>query len=107
MAERCPECLAEMPEDDAWICGACGYTLRTPLTSKIGIAFMIVGSILLGTFVLGPENLGLRSGLVPTDLADLTIANYPLLVASVFFLGMLLTAAGAVKVRGERARVAV
>jgi hypothetical protein len=106
MARRCPECYAELPDDAIWVCPTCHYTLRTPGAAKAGIVFMIVGLGLLGVFVYGPESLGLNSGVMPTDLANLTIANFPLIVAGVFSIGALLTAVAALKIRSEQARVA-
>jgi hypothetical protein len=106
MARRCPECYAELPEDAVWVCPTCGYTLRTPGAAKVGIVFMIFGLVLLGAFVYGPDRLGLRSGIMPTDLADVTIANFALLVLAAFGLGSLLAAAAALKIRNEQARVA-
>lgn len=103
---RCPECYAELPEDAVWVCPTCRYTLRTPGTAKVGIAFMVLGLALLGAFVYGPENLGLKSGVIPTDFANLTIANFPLLVLGAFGFGALLVAAAALKIRSEQARVA-
>src|SRR5207247_4770575 len=52
-----------------------------------------------------PENLGLTSGIMPTDLANLTIANFPLLVVGMFAFGAFLAAAAALKVRSEQARL--
>lgn len=106
MARRCPECYAELPEDAVWVCPTCKYTLRTPAAAKAGIVFMVLGLALLGAFVYGPDQIGLNSGLVPTDLAKVTIANFPLLVVSAFGIGALLVAAGALKIRSEAARVA-
>ena len=106
MPGRCLECFADLPEDADWVCPSCGYTLRTPASSKVGLVFMLLGLVLLGTYVAGPENLGLRTGWMPTDLADLTIANYSVLVAGALFLGMALVAVGAFRLRSERARVA-
>jgi hypothetical protein len=105
MVGRCPECYADLSDESVWVCPACGYTLRTPASSKLGVVVMLLGIVLLVTYVVGPETLGLRSGWMPTDLADLTIANYPLLVAGTLFLGMLLVAAGALRTRAERSRV--
>ena len=105
MARRCPECYAELPDDAIWVCPSCRYTLRTPGSAKAGIVFMVLGLALLGVFVYGPENLGLNSGIMPTELANLTIANFPLLVVGVFGLGAFLAAAAALKVRSEQARV--
>jgi hypothetical protein len=105
MPIRCPECYAELPEDAVWVCPTCGYTLRVPGSAKIGVVLMVLGLALLGAFLYGPERLGLNTGLVPTDLADWTIANFPLLVAGVFSLGALLAAAAAIKIRSEQARV--
>lgn len=107
MARRCPECYAELPDDAIWVCPSCGYTLRMPGSAKMGIVFMLLGLALLGVFVYGPENLGLNSGIMPTELANLTIANFPLLVVGVFGLGALLVVAAALKIRSEQARVAV
>lgn len=106
MAARCPECYAELPEDAFWVCPMCGYTLRTPMSAKVGVGFMILGLFLLGAFVYGPDKLGLNQGIMPTDLADLTIANFPLFVLGAIALGALMVAAGAMKIRSEQARVA-
>ena len=106
MARRCPECYAELPEDAMWVCPTCRYTLQTPGAAKAGIAFMVLGLALLGAFVYGPDRIGLTSGLVPTDLANLTIANFPLLVLGTFGIGAFLVAAAALKIRSEQARVA-
>jgi len=105
MSTRCPECYAELPKDAVWVCPTCGYTLRTPAAAKVGIVFMVLGLALLGAFVYGPENIGLRSGLIPTDLANLMIANFPLLVLGSFGVGAFLAAAAALKIRNEHARV--
>jgi len=106
MADRCPDCYAELPEDAVWVCPACGYTLRTPAVAKVGIVFMLLGVVLLGSYLVGPENLGLKTGWMPTELAEFTIANYAWLVLGVLGLGMALVIAGAVKLRVERAAVA-
>jgi len=106
MARRCPECYAELPDDAIWVCPTCGYTLRMPGSAKAGIVFMLLGLALLGVFVYGPENLGLNSGVMPTELANLTIANFPLLVVGAFALGSFLAAAAALRIRSEQARVA-
>ena len=106
MARRCPECYAELPDDAVWVCPTCGYTLRTPAAAKAGIVFMVLGLAFLGVFVLGPERVGLTSGLVPTDLANLAIANFPLLVVGTFGIGAFLVTAAALKLRSEHARVA-
>ena len=106
MARRCPECYAELPDDAIWVCPTCRYTLRTPGSAKVGIVLMVLGLGLLGVFVYGPETLGLNSGVMPTELANLTIANFPLLVVGVFGLGAFLAAAAALKIRSEQARVA-
>lgn len=106
MARRCPECYAELPEDAVWVCPTCRYTLRIPGAAKMGVVLMVLGLVLLGAFVYGPERLGLNTGAIPTDLAEWTITNFPLLVAGVFGLGALLAAAAAVKIRSEQARVA-
>jgi len=79
VTRRCPECYAELPDDAVWA--------------------------LLGVFVYGPENLGLTSGIMPTDLANLTIANFPLLVVGAFAFGAFLAAAAALKIRSEQARL--
>jgi len=106
MARRCPECYAELPDDVVWVCPVCRYTLRTPAAAKAGLAFMIVGLFLLGAYVYGPDRLPLRSGVLPTDLANLTIANFVLMVLGAFGLGILLVAAAALKIRSEQARLA-
>jgi len=105
MARRCPECYAELPEDAVWVCPTCHYTLRTPPAAKAGIVFMVLGLALLGAFVYGPDRIGLTSGLVPTDLVNVTIANFPLLVLGTFGIGAFLAAAAALKIRSEQARV--
>jgi hypothetical protein len=65
---------------------------------------MVLGLILLGTYIAGPERLGLESGAIPTDLAVLMVANYPLLVVGAFAFGALLVAVGAMLIRREQAR---
>jgi len=106
MTRRCPRCAAELPEDAVWVCPACDYTLRTPAISKVGILFMLLGLVLVGAYVLGPESFGLTPGMVPTDLWNLMMANFPAMVAAAFAFGMLLMFAGAMFVRRERNRVA-
>ncbi len=106
MTDRCPECAAELPKDAKWVCPTCGYTLRTPAVSKVGILFMFLGLVTVGAYVIGPDNLGLTSGLVPTDLANVMVANFPLLVIGAFGFGMFLMLAGALFLRSERAKVA-
>lgn len=105
MAERCPRCYAELPEDARWVCPTCGFTLRTPAVSKVGIFVMFLGLFLLAGYVMGPESLGLTSGLVPTDLADLMIANMAEMVVGTFALGMFLILVGALVVRSAKNRV--
>jgi len=104
MPGRCPECYADLPEDAVWVCPSCRYTLRTPMSAKVGVGFMVLGLVLLVPYVIGPASLGLQSGAIPTDLADLMIANYPLMVIGAFALGALLAAAGALLIRREHAR---
>ncbi len=106
MTDRCPRCAAELPKDATWVCPSCDYTLKTPGVSKVGIFFMLLGLVTVGAYVIGPENLGLTSGIIPTQLADLMIANFALLVVAAFALGMLLMLAGALFVRSERNKVA-
>ncbi len=106
MTDRCPECAAELPADATWICPTCGYTLKTPSVSKAGIVFMLLGLVAVGAYVIGPDSVGLTSGAVPTQLADLMVANFPLLVVGLFGFGMLLMLAGALFIRSERNKVA-
>ena len=106
MTRRCPRCAAELPEDAVWVCPACDYTLRTPGASNAGLLFMFLGLVLVGGYVIGPQNIGLTSGIMPTDLANLTVANFPLLVIGVFGFGMFLMALGALFVRAERNKAA-
>ena len=106
MARRCPECYAELPDEAIWICPTCRYTIRMPGAAKMGVVLMILGLALLGAFVYGPEQLGLNSGLIPTDIAKPTIANFPLLVVGSFGLGAFLVTAAALKIRSEQARLA-
>ena len=106
MTERCPQCAAELPKDAMWVCPSCGYTLKTPGVSKVGILFMLLGLVTVGAYVIGPDNLGLTSGILPTQLADLTIANFPLLVIGTFALGMFLMLVGALFIRSERNKTA-
>ena len=106
MADRCPECYAELPEDAVWVCPTCRYTLRTPGVAKVGVLLMILGLLLLGAFLYGPENIGLDRGAMPPDFAKLTIDNFPLMVIGAFGLGVLLVFVAALKIRSEQARVA-
>ncbi len=89
-----------------WVCPACDYTLRTPAVSKVGILFMFLGLVLVGAYVIGPDSIGLTSGAVPTDLANLMVANFAALVVATFAFGMLLMLVGALFVRHERNRAA-
>ena len=89
-----------------WVCPTCDYTLRTPAVSKLGILVMFLGLVLVGAYVIGLQNLGIPPGAIPTDLMNLMLANFPLLVVGTFGLGMLLMALGAFFVRAERNRVA-
>ena len=106
MARRCPRCAAELPEDAVWVCPVCDYTLKTPGVSKVGLLFMLLGLVLVGAYVLGPDATGLTSGAIPTDLANLLVANFPSIVVATFAFGMLLMVAGAMFVRRERNRAA-
>ncbi|HEY7587154.1 MAG TPA: hypothetical protein VIB49_00170 [Thermoplasmata archaeon] len=105
MAERCPQCYAELPEDAKWVCPTCGYTLRTPAVSKVGIVVMFLGLLVLGAYVLGPSNVGLTGGAVPTDLVNLIVAHFAEMVIGTFALGMFLILVGALVVRHARALV--
>ena len=102
MTDRCPECATELPKDATWVCPVCGYTLRTPAVSKVGILFMFLGLLAVGAYVVGPDNVGLTSGAIPTQLADLMIVNFPLLVIGTFAFGMFLMLVGALFIRSER-----
>ena len=104
MTRRCPRCAAELPEDAVWVCPACDYTLRTPAVSKVGILFMLLGLVLVGGYVVGPDAIGLTSRAIPTDLANLLVVNFASLVVATFAFGMLLMFAGAMFVRRERNR---
>lgn len=106
MTDRCPECAAELPKDATWVCPTCGYTLKTPGISKAGILFMLLGLVTVGAYVIGPDSLGLTSGAVPTQLADLMVADFPLLVIGTFGFGMLLMLLGALFIRSERNKAA-
>lgn len=101
MERRCPQCYRPLAEDDVWVCPNCGYTLRTPAVSKMGIVVMVLGVALLAALVIGPESLGLRSGWVPYPIADFIIANFTLLVVGTIVLGMFLVLAGVFKIRRE------
>lgn len=105
MTRRCPRCAAELPEDAVWVCPACDYTLRTPVVSKVGILLMFLGLVLVGAYVVGPESIGLTSGMIPTDLANLMVAYFADLIVATFAVGMFLMFAGAMFVRRERNRV--
>jgi|GEM_PF-1840406 len=107
MASRCPECYAELPEDALWVCPGCGYTLRTPRVSKIGILFLVLGLVTVIVYVVGPTLVIPRNGWIPFDLVDYLYLNWSLLVILTFGLGLFLVAAGAWKVRAERAKVLV
>lgn len=106
MTRRCPRCAAVLPEDAVWVCPTCDYTLRTPAVSKVGIVFMLLGLVLVGGYVIGPDNLGLTSGILPTDLAKLLVTNFAQMVVATFAFGMFLMFVGALFVRRQRNRVA-
>ncbi len=106
MTDRCPECAAELPKDATWVCPTCGYTLHTPAVSKVGIFFMLLGVAAVLGYVVGPDNLGLTSGAIPTQIADFMVANFPLLIIGAFGFGMFLMFVGALFVRSQRNKVA-
>ena len=106
MTDRCPECAAELPEDATWVCPTCGYTLRTPAVSKVGIVFMLLGVVTVLGYVIGPDNIGLTSGVIPTPLADWMVANFVLLIVGAFGFGMFLMFVGALFIRSQRGKVA-
>ncbi len=107
MTDRCPECAAELPKDARWVCPTCGYTLHTPAVSKVGILFMLLGVATVIGYALGPDNLGLASGAVPTQIADWMVANFVLLIIGAFAFGMFLMFVGALFIRSQRDKVAV
>ncbi len=39
--ERCPECLAKLPDDRALVCDRCGYQLRLPRIALVGLALFL------------------------------------------------------------------
>lgn len=47
--ERCPKCLDRVPDDRAVVCHACGYQLRMPRVSLVGLALLAAG---MGSFLL-------------------------------------------------------
>jgi len=50
--ERCPNCLAKTPDERALVCDRCGYHLRLPRVSVVGLGliFVAVGSFVLSVF---------------------------------------------------------
>jgi hypothetical protein len=102
MAERCPRCFADLPQDAVWVCPTCGYTLRTPAASKAGLFFIFLGFALSVAYVLGPDAIGLTSGVIPTDLAKFLVANFTALTAAAFAFGFLLVLLGAAVLRNAR-----
>ena len=107
MAERCPRCYADLPEDARWVCPACGYTLHTPGVSKWGLLFIFLGLVLLVGYVMGPSAVGLTSGAIPTQLADLAITYFTEMIALTFAFGFLLVLVGAAILRSARRAAAV
>lgn len=107
MAARCPECYAELPEDAEWVCPRCGYTLRTPRSSKLGIVVLVLGLGLLVAYLLGPTFVIPRNGWIPYEIVDLLYLSWSLVVVGTFAFGLFLVAAGAWKVRSERAKITV
>lgn len=67
---------------------------------------MFLGLAAVGGYVIGPDSLGLTSGAIPTQLADLMVADFPLLVIGTFGFGMFLMLAGALFIRSQRNRTA-
>ena len=105
MSDRCPRCFADLPEDAIWVCPTCGYSLRTPGISKAGLVLVLLGFVLLIGYVLGPDAIGLTSGLIPTPLANLLITFFTEMIAAAFALGFLLVLAGAAVLRNARRSV--
>ncbi len=102
MANRCPRCFADLPEDAVWVCPTCGYTLRTPAASKAGLLFIVLGFLLSVGYVLGPDAIGVTSGAIPTDLANVMIANFTEVIAAAFAFGFFLVLIGAAMLRNAR-----
>lgn len=88
------------------MCPTCDYTLRTPAVSKVGILLAFLGLALVGGYVIGPENLGLTSGIMPTQIADFLVANFALVVVGTLAFGLFLIFVGALFIRAERNKFA-
>jgi CDP-diglyceride synthetase len=110
--ERCPNCLVRLPDDRTYVCDRCGYQLRLPAVSLIGLGAIAagVGSFLMsafGGFVLPfpPMPFGLKIPFLenPTTEDLQTLAGW--LGALLLFAGTVLAFAGAyaVRRRSERA----
>jgi len=50
--ERCPNCLAKLPDDRALVCDVCGYQLRVPRIALAGLVLIggAVGALFMGVF---------------------------------------------------------
>ncbi len=77
--DRCPNCLANLPDDRAAVCDRCGYQLRLPRTSVAGLVVIVIafGCLLVSAFAnwifpWPPRPFGWRIPIVdtstPTDL---------------------------------------
>lgn len=107
--ERCPNCLAGLPDDRAVVCDRCGYQLRFPRASTVGLVLIAlgVGSFLISAFggwifPWPPRPFGVRIPVVDTaTLSDVFWAGVVLLLA-----GTAAAMAGAYSVRRRSDEIA-
>ena len=110
--ERCPNCLAKTPDERALACDRCGYQLRTPAISLVGLGLLLVGignlflSVFGGFLFPWPAMpFGFRIPFLETPTPD-DLANLALWIGVVLLLaGIAAAYAGAYLVRREGDKV--
>lgn len=111
MLERCPLCYDRLPDDRADVCDRCGYQLRTPTVSVVGLGLVVAS---MGSFfasVFGgylfpwpelPVALPFLESPTPDDLAAVTLW----LGAVLMLVGIVAVSAGAYAARRKSERIA-
>lgn len=119
---RCPNCADPIPDEGRLVCLRCGYTLRLPRASRLGLTLIAIGFVLALLWIPGPENLrfpaqiGLPgdgvlnlpdpTSIVPEGFRVWLVSSWGYLAFLVFLAGVGITIWSALVLRREQARVA-